>query len=322
MDDSFALAGNPPRSALTVRLKPTALTIAAALLLVAAVRGRGINAVAPDAARATPRDPQGDEGRHIQSAAHGARIFAAGSDGAEVTLARYRGKVVLLSFGFTHCAAVCPTTLATLAQARSSLGKAADSVQVIYVTVDPERDDAAHLRVHLAAFDRSFIGATGAPDALAAVREKYGVTAVRQGTGPDYAMAATLIDLHDRSRRQAAGADAVRARRRRLRARHQPSVGALAASMRRLGKPAAPAPDRDCAVGVGRARRAWVGALAPIAVVSHNQLFEIPRGTWRRHSGRAKDRHPLPHTIRLTLGINDVLVLKNADAVPHIFGRR
>ena len=41
-----------------------------------------------------------------------------GSDGSEVTLARYRGKVVLLTFGFTHCAAVCPTTLATLAQAR------------------------------------------------------------------------------------------------------------------------------------------------------------------------------------------------------------
>jgi protein SCO1/2 len=114
-----------------------------------------------------------------------------GSDGSDVTLARYRGKVVLLTFGFTHCAAVCPTTLATLAQARSQLGKKADLVQLIYVTVDPERDDAAHLRDHLAAFDRSFIGATDAPDALAAVRRKYGVTAARQGTGPDYAIAHT-----------------------------------------------------------------------------------------------------------------------------------
>lgn len=123
-----------------------------------------------------------------------------GSNGSDVTLARYRGKVVLLAFGFTHCAAVCPTTLATLAQARSGLGSAADSVQVIYVTVDPARDDAAHLRNYLAAFDPSFIGATGAPDALATVRQKYGVTAVKQGTGPDYAFAHTSsIFLIDRA---------------------------------------------------------------------------------------------------------------------------
>lgn len=123
-----------------------------------------------------------------------------GDDDSDVTLARYRGKVVLLTFGFTNCAAVCPTTLATLAQARSSLGKAADSVQVIYVTVDPERDDAAHMRDYLDAFDPSFVGATGAPGALAAVRQKYGVTAIKQGTGPDYVMAHTSsIFLIDRA---------------------------------------------------------------------------------------------------------------------------
>src|SRR2546427_716207 len=86
-----------------------------------------------------------------------------GSDGAEVTLARYRGKVVLMAFGFTSCAAVCPTTLATLAAARASLGNAAGAVQVIFVTVDPERDDAARLKEFLEAFDPSFVGATGQP---------------------------------------------------------------------------------------------------------------------------------------------------------------
>jgi len=130
---------------------------------------------------------------------HAAPDFALhGSDGSDVTLARYRGKVVLLTFGFTHCAAVCPTTLATLAQARAALGSGADKVQVVYVTVDPERDSAAHMQQYLAAFDRTFIGATGAPDALEQVRAEYGVTAVREGTGPDYAMAHTssifLID--------------------------------------------------------------------------------------------------------------------------------
>jgi protein SCO1/2 len=123
-----------------------------------------------------------------------------GDDGSDVTLARYRGKVVLLTFGFTNCAAVCPTTLATLAQARSSLGKAADSVQVIYVTVDPERDDAAHMREYLAAFDPNFVGATGDPGALAAVRQKYGVTATKRGAGDDYVMAHTSsIFLIDRA---------------------------------------------------------------------------------------------------------------------------
>jgi protein SCO1/2 len=123
---------------------------------------------------------------------HAAPEFAlSGSDGSDVTLARYRGKVVLLTFGFTHCAAVCPTTLATLAQARKGLGEAADEVQVIFVTVDPHRDSAAHMEHYLAAFDPGFIGATGDPEVLAKVREDYGVTAVKEGTGPDYAMAHT-----------------------------------------------------------------------------------------------------------------------------------
>lgn len=111
-----------------------------------------------------------------------------GSDGGEITLARYRGKVVLMAFGFTSCAAVCPVTLATLAEARNSLGEAAGALQVIFVTVDPERDDAARMKDYLEAFDPSFVGATGKPDALAAMRRNYGVTAIKQGTGNDYVM--------------------------------------------------------------------------------------------------------------------------------------
>ena len=123
-----------------------------------------------------------------------------GSDGSQVTLTRYRGKVVLMTFGFTYCAAVCPTTMATLAQARTKLGKAADEVQVIFVTVDPARDDADGMKTYLAAFDPTFIGATGQPGALAKVRETYGVTAEKQGKGDDYAMAHTSsIFLIDRS---------------------------------------------------------------------------------------------------------------------------
>ena len=99
------------------------------------------------------------------------------STGADVTLSAHRGKVVLLGFGFTTCPAVCPVTLATLASARKALGAQAADVQVVYVTVDPERDDAKRMREYLGAFDPTFIGATGTEAQLAAVRREYGVSA-------------------------------------------------------------------------------------------------------------------------------------------------
>jgi protein SCO1/2 len=108
-----------------------------------------------------------------------------GSNGAAVRLAAHRGKVVALGFGYTSCPDVCPTTLADLAKARRKLGAPAD-FQVIYVTVDPERDSAAMLRTYLQAFDPSFLGATGAPAQLAEVRKAYGITTTRVGTPPDY----------------------------------------------------------------------------------------------------------------------------------------
>jgi protein SCO1/2 len=129
-----------------------------------------------------------------------------GSDGADVSLARFRGKVVLMSFGFANCAAVCPVTLGTLAEARRGLGPLADAVQVVFVTVDPERDDAAQLKAYLASFDPTFVGATGTPAALAAMRKDYGVTARKQVTGNGYVMdhssSIWLIDRAGRLRAQ------------------------------------------------------------------------------------------------------------------------
>jgi protein SCO1/2 len=100
-----------------------------------------------------------------------------GSDGAELKLARFKGKLVLLMFGFTNCPEVCPTTLATLAQARKQLGADAADVQVVYVTVDPERDDVNRIRQYLAAFDPTFVGGTETPARLAEMRKRYGVVA-------------------------------------------------------------------------------------------------------------------------------------------------
>ncbi|HSC10977.1 MAG TPA: SCO family protein [Rhodanobacteraceae bacterium] len=107
-----------------------------------------------------------------------------GSDGAELKLSRYRGKVVLLGFGFTSCVAVCPITLGTLAAAHKKLGARGSDVQVVYITVDPERDDAPRMRKYLSAFDPSFIGGTGSDAQLAAVRKDYGIAAEKVA-GPD-----------------------------------------------------------------------------------------------------------------------------------------
>jgi protein SCO1/2 len=98
-----------------------------------------------------------------------------GSDSKPLLLSHYRGKLVLLSFGYTSCADVCPVTLSVLAQARRLLSDAAGEVQVIYVTVDPERDTAARLHGFLAAYDPKMIGGTGSSEQLAAVQRDYGI---------------------------------------------------------------------------------------------------------------------------------------------------
>jgi protein SCO1/2 len=100
-----------------------------------------------------------------------------GTDGQMLNLNRYLGKVVLLAFGYSSCAAVCPVTLHTFALAVRKLGPAAADVQVVYVTVDPERDTPVRLKQFLASFDPTFTGATGTEQQLEQVRKDYGVSA-------------------------------------------------------------------------------------------------------------------------------------------------
>jgi len=103
-----------------------------------------------------------------------------GTDGTDLKLTRYSGKVVALGFGYTSCPDVCPTTLANLAQAREKIGAAARDLQVVYITVDPERDSLQRLKAYLAGFDPTFIGASGTPEQLAAARKAYGIEVKRQ----------------------------------------------------------------------------------------------------------------------------------------------
>lgn len=122
-----------------------------------------------------------------------------GSHGARFRLSDYRGKLVVLGFGFTSCPDVCPTTLSVLSSARKKLGAAGAEVQVIYVTVDPERDTAARMKQYLGTFDPAFVGGTGSSDQLAAVRKDYGIQAEKKVFGDNYMVAhSSYVYLIDR----------------------------------------------------------------------------------------------------------------------------
>lgn len=98
----------------------------------------------------------------------------------------FRGRVVLMFFGFTSCPDVCPTELARLAEAMRLLGPAAQQVQVLFVTLDPERDSAALLGEYLAAFSPEFIGLRGSVAETARTAETFQVFYRRlEGSAPD-----------------------------------------------------------------------------------------------------------------------------------------
>ncbi|MCA3175871.1 MAG: SCO family protein [Burkholderiales bacterium] len=89
------------------------------------------------------------------------------------SLSDYQGKVVLIFFGFTQCPDVCPTTLAELSEVMKKLGSGADRVQVLFITVDPERDTQTVLGQYVPAFDPRFVGLTGSVEQIAAVNKDF-----------------------------------------------------------------------------------------------------------------------------------------------------
>ena len=177
--------------------------------------------------RRADRRPQG---RRVRAAARGAaRSPCAAPTAARFDLASYRGKVVVLEFGFTHCPDVCPVSLASLAQARKLLGADAAEVQVVFVTVDPARDSVARLRDYLAA-------SIPASSAAAAARSRSTrcsrPTAFRPPRKWSKAAAPTTPcttrpTCISSTARHAARADAVRPPGRRLRARRPTAAAQL-----------------------------------------------------------------------------------------------
>lgn len=95
-------------------------------------------------------------------------------NGKPRTLADFKGKVVVLFFGFTQCPDVCPTTMSELAQIKQSLGADGDKVQGLFVSIDPERDTPEVLRAYMTGFDPSFLGLyAGSPEQLAELARKF-----------------------------------------------------------------------------------------------------------------------------------------------------
>ncbi|MDP1929097.1 MAG: SCO family protein [Thiobacillus sp.] len=94
-------------------------------------------------------------------------------NGQPRTLASFKGKLVVMFFGYTHCPDVCPTTLSDLAAALKQLGPLSDRVQVLFVTVDPQRDTPALLKLFVPAFDPRFLGMVADADNLKALAKEY-----------------------------------------------------------------------------------------------------------------------------------------------------
>ncbi|MER9969772.1 SCO family protein [Mesorhizobium sp. M0060] len=112
-------------------------------------------------------------------------------DGTTVTDETYRGKWLLVFFGYTSCPDICPTTLSEIAAAIEELGPDAAKLQPLFITVDPERDTPEVMGSFTAAFDPRIVGLTGSPQQIASVSEAYGAYGVaRQGEagGGDHLM--------------------------------------------------------------------------------------------------------------------------------------
>ncbi|MCF4166071.1 SCO family protein [Zavarzinia compransoris] len=125
---------------------------------------------------------------HELAGAVGGPFSLIDGDGKPVTEKSWPGKYLLVFFGFTFCPDVCPTTLADMSETLRLLGPAADRIQPLFVTVDPERDGAAEMKEYTSSFDPRITGLTGSRAQIDAVLKTYRVVAVRRGEGDDYTM--------------------------------------------------------------------------------------------------------------------------------------
>ncbi|MEY4864108.1 MAG: hypothetical protein RLZ51_2203 [Pseudomonadota bacterium] len=161
----------------------------------------------------------------ITGADYARRLDLPDLDGKLRTLDDFRGKLVVVFFGFTQCPDVCPTTLAKMSEVMKLLGDASGKVQVIFVTVDPERDTAQVLREYVGVFDPGFIALRGDAEQLKAVRKEFRLIVQKNaGATPtsytiDHTAASYVFDTEGRPR---------------LYVRHEATAADIAADLRQL----------------------------------------------------------------------------------------
>ena len=131
-------------------------------------------------------------GQPVQSsgtALVGGPFSLVGADGKAVTDADFRGRYMLVFFGFTHCPDICPKTLQQIGDVLQALGPKGRDTKALFVAVDPERDTPAALKAYLASFDPRIIGLTGTPDEVNAAVKAYRAYVRKVPTkGDDYTM--------------------------------------------------------------------------------------------------------------------------------------
>lgn len=127
-------------------------------------------------------------GSDLSNVPYGKALHMPDIDGRERTLADFKGRAVMLFFGFTQCPDVCPTALARAVEIKRLLGPDGARLQVVFVTVDPERDTPVVLKDYLAAFDSSFVALRGSPEQVAATAKEFKIFYQKVPTGDSYTM--------------------------------------------------------------------------------------------------------------------------------------
>ena len=130
----------------------------------------------------------GFRGIDLTGAPYGRNFRLTDADGRERTLADYKGKAVLMYFGFVQCPDVCPTALIRAAKVKQLLGADGDKLQVIFITIDPERDTPEVIKAYTAAFDPSFIGLYGDAKRTRETADEFKVYYKQVPTGSSYTM--------------------------------------------------------------------------------------------------------------------------------------
>jgi protein SCO1 len=123
----------------------------------------------------TPASHEAFRGTDLTGAAFGKNLQLTDHTGKPRSLADFRGKVVVVFFGYTHCPDVCPTTLSEMAAVAQKLGPEAQKLQVLFVTLDPERDTPQLLAQFVPAFNPDFLGLYGGKEATARVAKEFRV---------------------------------------------------------------------------------------------------------------------------------------------------